>query len=78
MLLLDSIECLAPAAQRQLVEELESGQDFGLIVSSEIEVAREVTETFMRARFSEEERHRRRLEKLLDVERRYMTDAGTD
>lgn len=43
-----------------------------------IEVAREVTETFMRARFSEEERHRRRLEKLLDVERRYMTDAGTD
>ncbi len=43
-----------------------------------IEVAREVTETFMRARFSEEERHRRRLEKLLDVERRYMTDAGKD
>lgn len=44
----------------------------------DIEVAREVTETFMRARFSEEERHRRRLEKLLDVERRYMTDAGKD
>jgi ribose 5-phosphate isomerase B len=37
-----------------------------------IEVAREVTATFVAARFSDEPRHRKRLDKLLDVERKYM------
>lgn len=37
-----------------------------------IEVAREVTATFVAARFSDETRHRRRLDKLLAVERQYM------
>jgi ribose 5-phosphate isomerase B len=37
-----------------------------------IEVALQVTDVFMRARFSDEDRHRRRLNKLLDVEREYM------
>jgi ribose 5-phosphate isomerase B len=38
-----------------------------------IEVAREVTDAFMAARFSDEERHRRRLNKLLAVEDDYMS-----
>ena len=38
-----------------------------------IAVAREVTDTFMAARFSDEERHRRRLDKLLAVEGDYMS-----
>lgn len=37
-----------------------------------IEVAREVTATFVAARFSDEARHRKRLDKLLAVERQYM------
>ena len=37
-----------------------------------IEVAREVTASFVRARFSDEARHRQRLDKLLDVERTYL------
>lgn len=37
-----------------------------------VEVALLVTEVFMRARFSDEERHRRRLNKLLEVERAYQ------
>ncbi len=37
-----------------------------------IELAREVTRTFLAARFTGEERHRRRLEKLLAVERAYL------
>ncbi len=37
-----------------------------------IEVAREVTSTFVAARFTDEPRHRMRLDKLLDVERMYL------
>lgn len=37
-----------------------------------IEVAREVTATFVAARFTDEARHRKRLDKLLAVERQYM------
>ena len=37
-----------------------------------IEVAREVVATFVAARFSDEARHRKRLDKLLAVERQYM------
>jgi RpiB/LacA/LacB family sugar-phosphate isomerase len=36
-----------------------------------IELAREIVRTFLDARFSEEERHRRRLDKVNDIERRY-------
>lgn len=43
-----------------------------------IEVARGVTEAFMDARFEEEERHRRRLDKLLAVERDYMSKGTED
>ena len=43
-----------------------------------IEVARGVTEAFMEARFSAEERHRRRLDKLLAVERDYMSSGTED
>jgi ribose 5-phosphate isomerase B len=43
-----------------------------------IEVARAVTEAFMRSRFKDEGRHLRRLEKLLDVERHYMTGSEAD
>ena len=42
-----------------------------------VEVAREVTDTFMAANFSDEERHRRRLDKLLAVESEYM-NSGTE
>jgi ribose 5-phosphate isomerase B len=37
-----------------------------------LELAKELVTTFMGARFSEEERHRRRLEKLLAIERRAL------
>ncbi|MGW8282816.1 MAG: ribose 5-phosphate isomerase B [Gemmatimonadota bacterium] len=37
-----------------------------------IEVAREVTASFVAARFSDEPRHRKRLDKLLEVERTYL------
>lgn len=37
-----------------------------------IELAREVIRTFLAARFTGEERHRRRLDKLLAVERAYL------
>jgi ribose 5-phosphate isomerase B len=43
-----------------------------------IEVAREVTKAFMAARFSDEERHRRRLEKLRSVERDYLSSEMGD
>lgn len=43
-----------------------------------IEVAREVTETFMNAEFSDEERHRRRLQKLRSVEREYLSPEMGD
>jgi ribose 5-phosphate isomerase B len=35
-------------------------------------VARELVQTFLGAQFSGEERHRRRLEKVLEIERRYL------
>lgn len=41
-----------------------------------IELAREVVRSFLGARFSGAERHRRRLEKLRDVERTYMDGSG--
>lgn len=37
-----------------------------------IEVAREVLNVFMQARFSDQERHRRRLDKLRAIERRHL------
>ncbi len=37
-----------------------------------IELAREIVERFLRARFTGEPRHQRRLEKLIDVERRHL------
>lgn len=43
-----------------------------------IEVARTVTEAFMGARFSDEERHLRRLDKLLEVERQYLAEPLED
>jgi ribose 5-phosphate isomerase B len=42
-----------------------------------IAVAREVMDAFMAARFQDEERHRRRLDKLLAVEGDYMSQ-GTE
>lgn len=39
-----------------------------------IEVAREIVRTFLSARFSAEERHVRRLEKVLSLERRFMRE----
>jgi RpiB/LacA/LacB family sugar-phosphate isomerase len=38
-----------------------------------IELAREIVRTFLGARFSEEERHLRRLNKVKDIERRYRS-----
>ena len=38
-----------------------------------IELAREILRSFLGARFSGAERHRRRLEKVLDIERAYMS-----
>ena len=43
-----------------------------------IEVAREVTDSFMAARFSDEGRHRRRLDKLLAVEDDYSIKRTED
>jgi RpiB/LacA/LacB family sugar-phosphate isomerase len=37
-----------------------------------VELAKEITGTFLRAVFSEAERHRRRLAKVMDIERRYL------
>ena len=41
-----------------------------------IELARELVESFVAARFSNEERHRRRLEKIKALERRYGASKG--
>jgi RpiB/LacA/LacB family sugar-phosphate isomerase len=35
-----------------------------------VELAKEITKTFLGARFSKEERHQRRLDKVMDIERR--------
>jgi ribose 5-phosphate isomerase B len=46
-----------------------------LVVGSRVigvELAKEITRTFLCAVFSGEERHRRRLNKVLDIERRYL------
>ena len=43
-----------------------------------IEVAREVVGAFVAARFSDEGRHRRRLDKLLAVERQYMLSTDRE
>ena len=40
-----------------------------------IEVAREVASAFVAARFTDDPRHRRRLDKLLDVERAYLRSS---
>jgi RpiB/LacA/LacB family sugar-phosphate isomerase len=40
-----------------------------------IELAKEIVRTFLEARFSKEERHQRRLNKLLDIERRYCRQS---
>lgn len=37
-----------------------------------VELAKEITTTFFGAKFSEEERHKRRLNKVKDIERRYL------
>jgi ribose 5-phosphate isomerase B len=38
------------------------------------ELAKEVANAFLKAEFSDEERHRRRLHKMLDIEARSMKD----
>jgi ribose 5-phosphate isomerase B len=43
-----------------------------------IELAREIVHRFLEARFSEDPRHRRRLEKLIAVERTYLKEPETD
>jgi ribose 5-phosphate isomerase B len=40
-----------------------------------VEVAKEIVRSFLGARFSNEERHRRRLGKLLAVESRYLRSS---
>jgi ribose 5-phosphate isomerase B len=40
-----------------------------------VALAREITTTFLAAEFSKEERHRRRLDKVIDIERRYIKGA---
>jgi RpiB/LacA/LacB family sugar-phosphate isomerase len=40
------------------------------------ELARELVRTFLSAKFTDEERHRRRLEKVKAIETRFNTDAG--
>jgi RpiB/LacA/LacB family sugar-phosphate isomerase len=43
-----------------------------------VELAKEIVRTFLGAEFSREERHRRRLEKVMAIERRYLKrDKGT-
>lgn len=65
--------CHTTYSARQAVEH----DDMNVLCLGErvigIEVAREVTDAFMAARFSDEERHRRRLDKLLAVEDDYMS-----
>ncbi|MDE3136781.1 MAG: ribose 5-phosphate isomerase B [Acidobacteriota bacterium] len=39
-------------------------------------LARELVQTFLNAQFSGEERHRRRLEKVLELEKRYLEGKG--
>jgi len=67
--------CHETYSARQAVEH----DDMNILCLGErvigIEVAREVTTAFMYARFSNEERHRRRLEKLRTVERDYLGTA---
>jgi len=67
--------CHETYSARQAVEH----DDMNILCLGErvigIEVAREVTTAFMNARFSNEERHRRRLEKLRTVERDYLGTA---
>lgn len=41
-----------------------------------VEIARSVLDAFLAARFSGEERHARRLGKLLEIERRYLRTEG--
>lgn len=41
-----------------------------------IEVAREIVRSFLGARFTGEERHQRRLEKVLAIERRFLRPEG--
>lgn len=43
-----------------------------------IELARRVLDAFMDAEFSDAPRHRRRLEKVFDIEREYCGDSGAD
>ena len=43
-----------------------------------ISLAREIVDRFLAARFSDESRHRRRLDKLIAVERRYLRHPDTD
>lgn len=43
-----------------------------------ISLAREIVDRFLAARFSGEGRHRRRLDKLITVERRYLRHPDTD
>lgn len=43
-----------------------------------VALAREIVATFLRARFSGAERHRRRLEKVLEIERTYARDASSE
>jgi ribose 5-phosphate isomerase B len=70
--------CQTVYAARQAVEH----DDMNVLCLGErvigIEVARTVTEAFMEARFSDEERHRRRLNKLLAVERDYLSSGTED
>lgn len=43
-----------------------------------IELARRVLDAFMGAEFSDAPRHRRRLEKVFDIEREYCGESGSD
>ena len=43
-----------------------------------ISLAREIVDRFLAARFSDEDRHRRRLDKLAAVERRYLRPRDAD
>jgi len=43
-----------------------------------VALAREIVATFLGARFSGAERHRRRLEKVLEIERTYARDASSE
>ena len=41
-----------------------------------LNVARELVDVFLRAAFSGEDRHQRRLNKILEIEARYLTDSA--